>query len=223
MYIVKDKGVIVVDTGCFTEKEKYLEAFSEAGVAPTDVKLLAVTHGHTDHFDGISSLKEITGAPVVCHALAAAALMSGVCPALIPRGERGKEFLKLIDGEFPAASPPLTPDMTFDAEFDLTPYGIAGKILHTPGHSFCSSSVILDTGEAFVGDMATESPITQRPSLALLAADEMQLFESYRKILSSANSIYVGHGQPLTRKEFLNVFMDDGSEEAIQVAKEFGG
>jgi len=40
-----------------------------------------------------------------------------------------------------------------DDEFDLGEYGIAGKIIHTPGHSPSSVSIVLESGETLVGDM----------------------------------------------------------------------
>ena len=41
-----------------------------------------------------------------------------------------------------------------DEEFSMEPYGIQGRVLHTPGHSPGSMTLLLDSGEAFVGDLA---------------------------------------------------------------------
>jgi hydroxyacylglutathione hydrolase len=40
-----------------------------------------------------------------------------------------------------------------DEEFSLIGYGIPSKIIYTPGHSMGSVSVLLETGDAFVGDL----------------------------------------------------------------------
>jgi glyoxylase-like metal-dependent hydrolase (beta-lactamase superfamily II) len=41
-----------------------------------------------------------------------------------------------------------------DTDFPLQSFGISGKIMHTPWHSQGSSTVLLDTGDAFGGDLA---------------------------------------------------------------------
>jgi hydroxyacylglutathione hydrolase len=220
MFLVRDRGVIVIDTGCDTPEEKYKEAFAQSGIKPEEVKLIVITHGHTDHFAFVAGLKKMTGAPVLCHTLASHALETGENPEFIPRGEKGKEFLVMIEGTFPGASAPVKPDITFEDNFDLAPYGISGKVIHTPGHSFCSTSVMLDSGEAFVGDLLIMSPFTNGPSIPLLSVDDDMLFSSYRRILKSAKMIYGGHGEPRTRKEFLEIMASDYSERARKMAEE---
>jgi hydroxyacylglutathione hydrolase len=37
---------------------------------------------------------------------------------------------------------------------DLLEFGVDGRIVHTPGHTSGSISLLLDSGEAFVGDLA---------------------------------------------------------------------
>lgn len=204
LYVVEDKGTIIVDTGCDASREEYLRVFSQSGIDPKAANLIVITHGHSDHFARVSELKELTGAPVVCHKNAVHALQTGTNPKFIPRGEEGKEFLKLIQ-PVPEVSKPLNPDLTFDTVFDLNPYGVSGKIIHTPGHSDCSSSVILDTGEAFIGDMVIVSPFTGKLSLALLATDEEMLRVSLRMVVNSACTFYGGHGGPYSREEVLKL------------------
>ena len=54
----------------------------------------------------------------------------------------------------------------------LAGYGIPGKIIYTPGHSMGSVSVLLDNGEAFVGDLAmNEFPLRLSPGLPIFAED----------------------------------------------------
>ena len=47
---------------------------------------------------------------------------------------------------------PTKVDIILEEEaFSLEEYGISGSIIYTPGHSTGSVSILLDTGEAFVG------------------------------------------------------------------------
>ena len=69
----------------------------------------------------------------------------------------------------------------------LAKMGIAGEIVGTPGHSNDSVTLILDSGEAFTGDLQAES-----------RADESDLAtvrKSWEKIRASqARTIFPGHG-----------------------------
>jgi glyoxylase-like metal-dependent hydrolase (beta-lactamase superfamily II) len=61
-----------------------------------------------------------------------------------------------------------------DEAFSLAEFGIAGKVISTPGHSPGVVSVVLDTGDAFVGDLAMNAfPMCLSPSLPIFA-DDMQ-------------------------------------------------
>jgi hydroxyacylglutathione hydrolase len=223
MYLVKDKGLIIVDTGLERTKEKYIEAISAAGVRMEDVRLIAITHGHSDHFSFAGEFKRMTGAPVVCHNLAAQALRAGKNPEFFPREEKGKEFLELIGTLDLTPYGPVDTDLTFEHQFDLTPYGVSGRIIHTPGHSDCSSSVVLDSGEAFVGDMLIDSPLTGEMRLPYLASDESRLFESYRKLLGMTKVFYGGHGVPLSKKEMLGLIRKDSSFGAKRLLDDYAG
>jgi hydroxyacylglutathione hydrolase len=48
----------------------------------------------------------------------------------------------------------VEPEILVDEEMDLLEFGVNGRIVHTPGHTSGSISLLLDSGEAFVGDLA---------------------------------------------------------------------
>ena len=83
-------------------------------------------------------------------------------------------------------------------ELSLDEYGIAGRIVYTPGHTAGSISVLLDSGEAVVGDMAMNSlPMRLSPGLPVFAENLSQLMESWRMILKQGvATIYPSHGRP---------------------------
>jgi hydroxyacylglutathione hydrolase len=221
LYMIQDEGTIIVDTGSEKAREKYLETFSEAGIRPEEVTLIIVTHGHSDHFSFAGELKKITKAPVLCHNLAITALRTGKDPEFVLRKVDQTEFLEFISGLDLTVHSTVEPDLTFDSEFDLAPYGVSGKVIHTPGHSDCSTSVVLDSGEAFVGDMLIDSPLTGEMRLPFLAVDELRLFESYGKLLKMAGIFYGGHGIPLSKKEMLDLIRKDKSPESERFLMNF--
>ncbi len=68
----------------------------------------------------------------------------------------------------------------------LVSLGISGEIIHTPGHSDDSISLILDDGIALVGDLP--------PYSALAAIDDNTVKNSYKNILSyGVSRICYGH------------------------------
>ncbi|HKQ57442.1 MAG TPA: MBL fold metallo-hydrolase [Candidatus Eisenbacteria bacterium] len=67
----------------------------------------------------------------------------------------------------------------------LAEIGIAGEILHTPGHSDHCVSLLLDDGSAFTGDLPPE----------ILAFDNPVALQSWQLLLErGATRVYPGHG-----------------------------
>ena len=87
-----------------------------------------------------------------------------------------------------------------DEAFSLEGYGISGKILYTPGHSSGSVSVLLETGEAFVGDMAMNKfPLRFSPGMPIYAENWQTLVDSWKALLDEgAKSVYPSHGRPFS-------------------------
>jgi len=106
-----------------------------------------------------------------------------------------KPMLSLLQYETPQVDVLLG-----DEGISLAEYGISGKIIHTPGHSPGSVSVLLDTGDAFVGCLAQNGlPFCLRPSLPIYADDVEKVKESWRALIAEgAGTIYPGHGKPFS-------------------------
>jgi glyoxylase-like metal-dependent hydrolase (beta-lactamase superfamily II) len=68
-----------------------------------------------------------------------------------------------------------------DDQFDLSDYGVAGRIVHTPGHSASSISIALDSGEALIGDMVREEKGSEI-GLGAFYEDKQLLIESLEKV-----------------------------------------
>ena len=78
------------------------------------------------------------------------------------------------------------------------PYGVAGRVLHTPGRTPGSVSIVRDSGDAIVGDLAmNRMPLRLGPGLPIFAEDMAQGKRSIEKLLSAGvKTIYPAHGNP---------------------------
>ena len=99
---------------------------------------------------------------------------------------------------------PIEPDIIINESFDLSDYGITGKVIHTPGHTECSISVILDSKEAIAGDMLNGKPENPVPSIFI--DDETSLMSNLKKLIDmNVQLIYCGHGGPYKRENVINL------------------
>ena len=108
----------------------------------------------------------------------------------------------------PAKAPPVTPDILIGEEMDLNKYGVDGKVIHTPGHTPGSLSVILPNGEFIVGDLIMRGIFRfWQPNYPLFADDIRQLNKSLKLVLrNKPTKIYCTHGGPFDAKAVLQRF-----------------
>jgi glyoxylase-like metal-dependent hydrolase (beta-lactamase superfamily II) len=211
-YVLRADGVVAVDAGAPKKGKSFVRGLERASVDPKDVGLIVLTHGHWDHVGSAGNLKLLTGARLAMHHSEVDWLEKSLTP--LPPGVTawGRALMGLNRLFMPFISfPPAKVDLSLgDDGLSLTDYGIPGQILHTPGHTAGSVSVLLDTGEAFVGDLAMNKfPLRLSPGLPILAEDAAAVVSSWRALLElGATKVYPAHGKP---------FSADVIREAISV------
>lgn len=200
-YLIRDHGAILIDPGMAGRGERVARALAKLLDEPRSVRLIVITHGHFDHIGAAAALREALRAPVAIHAADARWLREGV--AAWPRALTcwGKVMRSVGIRVLPhlRAIPALEPDVLLgDDGLDLEPYGVSGKIVHTPGHSAGSVSVLLESGDAFVGDLAMNGfPMCLHPSFGIFAHDPELVPHSWRRLVAlGATTIYPAHGRP---------------------------
>ena len=67
VYVLKDKGVIMIDSGDPKKGKTFLKGLEKAGINPNEIQLIILTHGHWDHIGSAAEIKKLTGAKVVLH------------------------------------------------------------------------------------------------------------------------------------------------------------
>jgi len=204
LYLIKgEDGYLLIDAGYkFKILEKWLKTLN---IGWDEIKFILITHHHLDHVLALNSVREHTNATLVFHREELSALKTGSSPRkLIPLNFR--VCLLMLLSSFSKTKPVNIDEKDFIVNKDtdvLRDFGIPGKILHTPGHTQGSISLLLDDGSAFVGDVAMNYfrllGLKKRP---LVAENYEAVFKSWEKLLSAgAKRIFPSHGEPFSASE----------------------
>ena len=88
----------------------------------------------------------------------------------------------------------FNPDLEIGEGFDLSRYGLDGRILHLPGHSKGSIGVLTAKGDLFCGDLFYNVP-------GFRFVDDLEDYDASLKKLAGLkfDRVYPGHSEPLFR------------------------
>jgi hydroxyacylglutathione hydrolase len=195
-----DSGCVLVDAGVPGQEERIFAAMAGHGYTPESLRMIIVTHAHGDHVGSLEAVAERSHAPVLAHRTEAPAIESG--QTLHPQGltPAGRVFARLI-GAFvrQASGRPCHVDVMVDEELSLAEYGIRGRAIHTPGHTSGSISVLLDSGDAIVGDLCARMPlIGGRSHLPFFGESKDAVYSSWRRLLDAGGTRFLpAHGSPI--------------------------
>jgi hydroxyacylglutathione hydrolase len=195
----------LVDTSTARLWKKLQNQLEKAGIIHIDYLIL--THAHFDHAANANRIKVKYGASVIVHRSEADFLSKGI--NIIPGGTTlltrflvhlaGKWFIRIMKYE------PCRYDMLVDSLLDLKGMGLNAYILHTPGHTSGSVSVIVEDEIALVGDAMFG--IFKGSVFPPFAENADEMVRSWGKLLQSRCRIFLpSHGtannRSLVEKEF---------------------
>ncbi|MDA8216957.1 MAG: MBL fold metallo-hydrolase [Dehalococcoidales bacterium] len=194
------KGYVLIDAGNAGQQGKLFDLLERHGVSPREVFLVVVTHVHYDHVGGLRAIVERSCARVLVHEAEADLLRHGKASPAAGATFYGKVIRAV--GSLVAVGrlgfQPCRPDLVVAGDTPLRVLGLDGTVLHTPGHSAGSLSVLLDNGDAFVGDLCMNAfPLGRGPIFPPFADSAEALYASWARLLDAgARRIFPGHGKP---------------------------
>lgn len=193
-YVLADtKPRLLIDVGMPGTLPKLQHQSRRADIALNEIDYLLCTHYHPDHAGIAQEVKKLGLKLILCEQQITSV------PIL-------RSFMKSLSHyvEIDLAD---TIILSVDKSRDfLAKTGIQGEIIHTPGHSDDSMTLVLDDGAAFIGDLPHPLMDESNPSNVI--------HKSWEKIRAlKTTTVYPGHGPALPLARFMPNNFDEGVSE----------
>lgn len=206
------RGYLLIDAGSRAMEPVFRQALQRRGIAPDQIRLIAITHVHFDHVGSLRDIQSACGCPVLVHRAEAELLSEG--RVVLPPGLRPLTRLltrlarrrpRLIQRVF--RFDPVVPAHVIKGPLDLAPFGFDAWGIPTPGHTAGSLSVVTPSGRAFVGDLAVNyRPGGRGPFLPPFGDSLPLVRESWRTLMDmGVSTFYPAHGRPFSPHSVLEV------------------
>jgi glyoxylase-like metal-dependent hydrolase (beta-lactamase superfamily II) len=175
-------GKLLYEAGWVGRMPAFLARLQAYGVAPAEIRYVMFSHSHMDHADLVQEVKQTSGARLLIHEVQ------------IP-------YLPWLEDFHARKGEPYVPirvvksDLVLRGDSPRIPevVGLAGCVVPTPGHSPDHTSLLLDDGKAFTGDLPS-------PNLTGLEGQAM-VQRSWRRLLElGATDFYPAHGERFGRQ-----------------------
>lgn len=201
VFMVSGKNInILVDTGPAYKCKGLLKKLDTFSINSIDYLLL--THTHFDHAANAQKIKAKFGLKVIVHEKEANYLLSGDSP--VPAGTNA--FTSWLSGTFGKWVGKMVryssckADIVVYNDYDFSDTGVNARVIHTPGHSAGSLSLIVDNEIALVGD--TLFGVYPGSCYPPFADCEPDLLKSWETLLETDCILFFpSHGRARTRKQ----------------------
>jgi len=184
---------VLIDTSVSRNWTMLQQQLDKSGINTLDYLIL--THAHFDHAANANRLKEKFNCKVYIQSQEERYLEKG--ENIIPEGTNfmtrllvnliGKRFFQKVRYE------PCKPDVVVNSAYPLEELGFNAYLMHTPGHTSGSMSLIIDNEIAIVGD--TMFGVFKGSVFPPYAQDKDTMVKSWGKLLETGCSEFLpSHG-----------------------------
>lgn len=207
-YLVAGTQPVLVDSGGPSSYTAIERALQKLDIRLQDIALIIHTHGHGDHVGSTAELQQRYGIPTALHPADWAMTKQGHNRPFSYTRLSARLIAPFVNQPFQ----PFTRSLAIDDSFSLRSYGIPATVVHTPGHTAGSISLLFDDGAAIVGDLLMGGHLggallPNVPRRHYFYEDEVALSKSMEQLLQrEIDHFYVGHGGPLHRKQIIEHF-----------------
>lgn len=182
--------------------EKQLDSY---GCNPANLKLIVLTHGDNDHAANAAYIREKYNTKIAMHPddldLIDHPSMEKIMENCRYHSPVNKLVFQIMKSPIRKISKKILddfesfkPDILIDDGFDLFPYGFDAKVIHDPGHTKGSISILTEHGDLIAGDTFAN---TGKPVIAPNAWSFKVLGNSIKKLKPlNIKTVYPGHGEP---------------------------
>lgn len=212
-YLVQSRDqCILIDTGSGTDisHDDLLRGILQAGLHPSGLTHILLTHAHIDHYGGLTKLKPLTNAKIGCHKLdvqtvahheaRTAQIAHRLASFLADAGLVKEEIESLLNVYLLTKA--LYQSVPVDFTYEILDAQIPGmEFIHLPGH--CPGHVALKIADAiFCGDMVVEGvtphlvPEFIYPNSGL--GHYLDSLETFRGWAAGAHLLLNGHDEAIT-------------------------
>jgi glyoxylase-like metal-dependent hydrolase (beta-lactamase superfamily II) len=165
------------------------------------MEAVILTHAHFDHASNAAAMKERYGMDIMIHESESALLANGQNPHVNGFVGGIRRILSRMANTFlmPIQYEPVHCDILIYDGLNLSQYDMNAYIIHTPGHTAGSVSVIVDNEVAIVGDaMYGVFPGSVCPPFV---DNFTQMADSWVKLFEADCQIYLpAHGKKIGRE-----------------------